>query len=61
VLRRTIGQYDLGELNVDLLGLGITTVVEILKWDSQYPKSIQVLVISKNLKMHSLFLMIDLM
>jgi len=61
VLRRTIGQYDLGELNMDLLGLRIITVVEILKWDSQYPKSIQVLVISKNLKIHSLFLMIDLM
>ena len=61
VLRRTIGQYDLGELNMDLLGLRIITVVEILKWDSQYPKSIQVLVIFKNLKIHSLFLMIDLM
>jgi len=33
MLRRTIGQYDLGESNVDLLGLRITTVVEILKWD----------------------------
>jgi len=31
VLRRTIGQYDLGELYADLLGLGIMTVVDILK------------------------------
>jgi len=31
VLRRMIGRYDLGELNVVLLDLGITTVVEVLK------------------------------
>jgi len=31
VLRRTIGQYDLGESNVALLGLGMTTAVEVLK------------------------------
>jgi len=60
VLRRTIGQYDLGESNVALLGLEITTVVEVLKWDGQCPNSIQTLVMSMNLQMQSLFLMMDL-
>jgi len=44
-----MGQYDLGELKVALLGLGITTVVKVLKLDSQHPKSIQALAISMNL------------
>jgi len=43
-----------------LLDLGITTVIDVLKWDGQCPKSIQVLAISMNLLMQSLFLMIDL-
>ena len=60
VLRRMIGRYDLGELNVVLLDLGITTVVEVLKWDSQYPNSIQALAISMNLQMKSSFLIMDL-
>ena len=60
VLRRTIWQYDLGESKVALLGLWITTIVEVLKWDSQCPKSIQALAISMNLQIQSLFLMIDL-
>ena len=60
MLRRTIDQYDLGELYVDLLGLGITIIVEVLKWNSQCSKSIQALAISISLKMQSSFLMIDL-
>ena len=60
VLRRTMGQYNLGESKVALLGLGITTIVEVLKWDGQCSKSIQVLAISMNLQMQSSFLMIDL-
>ena len=60
VLRRMIGQYDLEKLNIVLLGLGITTVVEVLKWDSQYPNSIQALAISMNLQMQSSFLIMDL-
>ena len=60
VLRRMMGWYDLGELKDVLLGLEITTIFEVLKWDGQCPKSIQALVMSMNLLMHSLFLMIDL-
>ena len=45
VLRRTIGLKDLGELYDFLFGLGITTVVDFLKCDGQYPKSIQALAI----------------
>ena len=60
VLKRTIEQYDLEESNIVLLDLGITTMVEVLKWDSQYPKSIHVLVISISLQIHSSLLIIDL-
>ena len=60
MLRRTIGRYNLGESYVNLLGLGITIVVEVLKWDGQCPKSIQALAISISLKMQSSFLMMDL-
>ena len=60
MLRRTISQYDLGESYTDLLGLGITIVVEVLKWDGQCPKSIQALVISISLKTQSSFFMMDL-
>ena len=60
VLRRTIGWYDLGKSNMALLGLGITTIVEILKWDGQWPSSIQALVMSMNLQMQLSFLIIDL-
>jgi len=56
VLRRTMGQYDLEESNIALLDLGITTVVEVLKWDSQF---IQALAISMNLQMQSSLLIID--
>ena len=60
MLRRTIGRYTFGELYADLLGLGIMTIVDILKWNSQCPKSMHALAISKSLKMHSLFFMMDL-
>ena len=60
VLRRTNGQYDLGESNVVLLDLGMTTVVEVLKWVSQCPSSMQVLVMLMNLPIQSSSLIIDL-
>ena len=60
ILRRIIGQYDLEESNIALLGLGITTVVEVLKWVGQYPSSMQALAILMNLPIQSLSLIIDL-
>ena len=60
VLRRMMGWYNLGELKDALLGLGMITIVEVLKWDGQCPKSTQVLAISMNLQMQSSFLIIDL-
>ena len=44
VLSRTIGLKDFGELYNILFGLGMTTVIDLLKCDSQYPSSIQALV-----------------
>ena len=49
VFKRTIGQYNLGKLYVDLLGLGIMTVIDNLKWDGQYSNSIQALAMSISL------------
>ena len=43
VLSRTMGLKDLGVLYDFLFGLGITTVVDLLKYKGQYPNSIQVL------------------
>ena len=60
VLRRTIDQYDLGELDVALLGLEMTTVVEVLKWVSQCSSSMQALAMLMNLPIQSLSLIIDL-
>ena len=60
VLRRIIRRYTFGESYVDLLGLGIITIVDILKWDGQCSKSMYALTISKSLKMHSSFLTMDL-
>ena len=60
VLRRIIGWYDLEELNIALLGLGMTTVVEVLKWVGQCSSSMQVLVMSMNLPIQSSSLIIDL-
>ena len=44
VLRRTIGLKALGKLYDFLLGLGIMTIVDLLKCEGQYPTSIQALV-----------------
>ena len=43
VLKRTIGLKVLEELYNFLLGLGITTVVDLLKYKCQYPNSIHAL------------------
>jgi len=61
VFNKMIGQKDLGELYDTLLGLEMTTVIDVLKWDGQCPRLIQALAISINLIIHSLFLMIFLM
>ena len=45
VLSKTISQNDLGESYEDLLGLGIMIIVDFLKWDGQYSRSIHALVI----------------
>ena len=44
-----------------MFGLGMTTIVDILKWEGQWPRLIKVLVISISLEWHSLFLIIILM
>ena len=43
-----------------LLGLGIMTIVDILKWDGQWPSFIQVLAMLMNLQMQLSFLIMDL-
>ena len=53
VLSRTIGLKDLGESYVFLFGLGIITVVDLLKCEGQNPNSIQALVIEMMLFRHS--------
>jgi len=60
VLRRTIGLNDLGESYNFLFGLGIMTIVDILKCNGQYPKLIQVLAIWMIVLRHSSFLKIIL-
>jgi len=60
VLRRTIRLNDLGELYNFLLGLGMTTVVDFLKYEGQYPSSIQVLAILIMILRHSSSLRITL-
>ena len=46
--------------HIVLLGLEIITIVDNLKWDGQYPKSIQVLVMSISLDKQYLSLMMIL-
>ena len=58
MFNRMMGQKNLGKLYNALLGLGMMTVMDILKWDGQCPKSMQALAISMSLVMYSLFLMI---
>ena len=60
MFRRIIGQYNLGKLYTVLLDLGIMTIVDDLKWDGQYPKSIQALAISISLEKQSSSLMMIL-
>ena len=55
VLSKTIGLKDLGELYNNLLGFGITTIIDVLKWDSQKPRSRHALAILIILFKHSLF------
>ena len=45
VLSKIIGLNDLGKSYEALLGLGIMTVVDFLKWDGQYPRSMYMLAI----------------
>ena len=60
MFKRTISQYNLDKSYTDLLGLGIITVVENLKCDGQYPKSIQALVMFISLNIQSLSLIMNL-
>ena len=53
MFKRTIGQYNLGKLYTVMLGLGIMTIVDDLKSDGQYPKSIQALAMSISLDKQS--------
>ena len=60
VLNRTIGLKDFGELYNFLFGLGMTTVIDLLKCDGQYPSLIQALVMWIMIPRHSLSLRIIL-
>ena len=53
VFKRTIGWYNLGKSYTILLGLRIMTIINNLKWNGQYPKSIQALVMSISLDKQS--------
>ena len=53
VLSRTIGLKDFGELYDFLFGLGMTTIIDLLKYNSQYPSSIQTLAIWIMIPRHS--------
>ena len=59
VFKRTIGQNAFGLLYDVLFGLGMTTIVEILKYLGQCPKLIQVLAILMILERQSSFLIIS--
>jgi len=57
---RTMGLSNLGESYKDLLGLGIITIDNLLKWLGQYPKSMQAFAIVMMLDRQSLYLRTDL-
>ena len=59
VFKRTIGWNAFGLLYDILFGLGMTTVVEILKYLGQWPRLMQASVILMILERQSLFLMIS--
>jgi len=61
MLSSTIGLNDLGESYDALLGLGITTVINLLKWEGQNPKLIQALAILMMFPKQSLSLRMTLM
>jgi len=44
VLSRIISLNNLGELYNALLSLGMTTIIDLLKWEGQNPRLIHVLV-----------------
>jgi len=54
VLRRTMGQKELGVLCEVLFGLGITTELANLKWEGQYSNVMQALAICINFSRHVL-------
>ena len=60
VLSKTIGLNNLGESYDSLLGLGMVTVDDILKWFGQYPKLMHALAILMTLVIQSPSFMMDL-
>ena len=60
VLSRTIGLKDFCELYNVLFSLGMMTVVDLLKYDSQYHSSIQALAMQTMIPRYSLYLRIIL-
>ena len=60
MLSSTMGWKELGMLCDILFGLGITTVLVDLKWEGQYPKLMQVLVMCTSLSRHVLYEIRDL-
>ena len=60
VLSNTIGQKDLGKSYDNLLGLGMITVDDNLKWFGQWPKLIHTLAILMTLAIQSSLFRMDL-
>jgi len=60
VLRSMIDQNDLGWSYNCLLGLGMTTIVDLLKWAGQWPRLMQAFVMLMMLLRHSSWLRMDL-
>ena len=60
VLSKTIGLKDFGELYDVLFSLGMIIVIDLLKYDGQYPSSIQALAMQIMIPRHSLSLRIIL-
>ena len=54
ILSKMIGLKDLGVSYKNLLGFGITIIVDVLKWDGQKPRSKHTLAILMILFKHSL-------
>ena len=60
MLSRTIDLKDFGKLYDVLFSLGMMTVVDLLKYDSQYHSSIQALAMQTMIPRYSLYLRIIL-